>query len=182
MATVLLIAVAALALLVALLFAALVEMYRDLRQIRDAIGILDRPVNIDIGQVAGTHPSEYGLPRALDSAGAAIVLFLSERCATCLTLAAGLVKPMPLALWVVFETRTATSAAMLLERYGLTETETDGRVIADVGGEIAARMALHTTPVGFRVESGLITFATSVPSSRYLTSILPETFRLREAG
>jgi hypothetical protein len=179
MVTVLLIAVAVLALLVGLLFAALVEMYRDLRQVRDAIGILDRPVNIDIESVAGTRPGEYGLPRALDSAGTAIVLFLSERCATCHQLAAGLPKPLPAALWVVFEARTAASAAALLERYGLASHP---RVVTDAGGEIAASLGLHITPAGFRVENGVITFATSVPSTRYLTSILPETFRLREAG
>ena len=182
MVTVLLIAVGVMALFMTLLFAALVEMYRDLRQIRDAIGILDRPVNIDIGVVAGTHPSAYGLPRTLDSVGSALVLFLSERCATCQALAAGLAKPLPLALWIVFEGRTAESAAELLERYGLNEIASRGRVMADVGGEIAGRIGLHTTPVGFRVENGIITFATTVPSTRYLTSILPVTYRLREAG
>lgn len=179
MVTVLLIAVAALALLVALLFAALVEMYRDLRQVRDAIGILDRPINIDIGDVAGTRPGAHGLPKALDSAGNAILLFLSEKCATCHHLAAGLPKPLPPALWVVFEARTAASAAALLERYGIASHP---RVIPDAGGELAARLGLNITPAGFRIENGIITFATSVPSTRYLSSILPETFRLREAG
>lgn len=182
MATVALIAVAVLALFVAILFAALVEMFRDLRQVREAIGILDRPLNIDIGPVAGTHPSQYGLPRALDSAGVALVLFLSERCATCHTLAAGLPRPLPAALWIVFEARSTASAATLLDRYGLTELSTHGRLIVDVGSEIAGRMGLHTTPVGYRVESGTIVFATTVPSLRYLTSILPETLRLRAAG
>jgi len=182
MVTVLLIVVGLLALLVALLFAALVEMYRDIRQVRDALGILDRPLNVDIGEAAGARPSQFGLPRALDSAGSALVLFLTERCATCHTVAAGLPKPLPPALWVVFEARSEESAAALLERFGLTEFVAHGHVITDVEGEITGRLDLHIAPAGFRVEDGFFTYATSVPSTRYLKSILPETFRLREAG
>src|SRR5262245_35438570 len=47
-ATVALIAVAVLALLLAVLFGALLEMYRDVRQLRDALGILDRPLAVEI--------------------------------------------------------------------------------------------------------------------------------------
>ena len=182
MVAVLLIAVGLLALLVAVLFSALVEMYRDLRQVRDALGILDRPLNIDIGEAAGAHPSQFGLPRALDSAGAAIVLFLTERCTTCHAIAAGLSRPMPPDLWIVFEARSAESAAAVLERYGLTELASDGRVIPDIQGEIGGRLDVRIAPCGFRVENGRFTYATTVPSTRYLKSILPETFRLREAG
>lgn len=182
MAAVALIAAGVLALLVAVLFAALVEMYRDLQQIRDALGILDRPVDIDIAELAGTKPSTYGLPRALDSAAPALVLFLSERCATCHAIAAGLPRPIPPRLWVVLETRSASSAAALLEKYGLREAAAEGQVIVDADGAIADRIGLRVTPSGFRIEGGVFQFATSVPSTRYLQSILPETFRLRAAG
>src|SRR4051794_12056617 len=174
MVTVLLIVVGVLALLVAVLFAALVEMYRDLRQIRDTLGILDRPLNIDIGAAAGAHPSQFGLPHALDSAGAALVLFLTERCATCHAVASGLPRPLPPTLWVVFEARSADSAAALLGRYGLTEFIAHGHVLTDVEGEIGARLDLHIAPAGFRVENGRFSYATTVPSTRYLKSILPE--------
>ena len=71
---------------------------------------------------------------------------------------------------------------MFLNRYGLSETASSGRLMIDVGGEIAGHIGLQTTPVGFRVENGAITAATSVPSSRYLTSIVPEPIRLRQVG
>ena len=83
MATFALTAVGVLALFVAILFGALVEMFRDVRQMRDALGILDRPLNVDLGHVGGTRPSSHGLPRELDVQQSAIVLFLSERCETC---------------------------------------------------------------------------------------------------
>jgi len=181
MATVALIVVGVLALLMAVLFAALVEMYRDVRQIREAVGILDRPLDVEIGRVAGTRPGNYGLPRALDSATSALVLFLSDRCATCHALAAGFSKPLPSALWVVVDARNPETAADFLTRYGLSEAESSGRLLVDSGGEIAGRIGLQTTPVGFRIQDGVIASATSIPSSRYLTSILPEPIRLREA-
>lgn len=180
MATVALIAVALLTLIVFLLFGALLELYKDVRQLRDAVGILDRPLTVDIGHVAGTTPSSYGLPQAIDAAPSAIVLFLSERCATCHSLARGLLRPLPGGLWVVVEARDSSSAASFLNSSGLSGTSLSEQVVIDVAGEIARRIGLNTTPVGFRVERGLLTHATTVPSSRYLTSILPEPVRLRQ--
>jgi hypothetical protein len=180
MAAIALIAVSVLALLVAFLFAALVEMFRDVRQMRDAVGILDRPLPVELGDVAGTTPSAYGLPRALDNAASAIVLFLSERCGTCHTLASALPRSLPPELWVVVEGRTVESTSSFLERYALSASS-DGQVVADPEGEIARRIGLQTTPLGFRVDGGVFTYATSVPSSRYLNSIMPEPIRLKRA-
>jgi len=178
LATFALIAVGVLALFVAVLFGALVELFRDMRQMRDALGILDRPLNVDLGQVAGTRPSSHGLPGELDAQHSAIVLFLSERCETCRALAAALTWPLPNGLWVVIEARDAASAARFAEMYGFA----DERITIDVEGAIAISMGLNTSPVGFRVEHGVLTSATTVPSSRYLMSILPELVRLRGAG
>lgn len=178
MATVALIAVGVLALFVAVLFGALVEMFRDVRQIRDALGILDRPLGVDLGQVAGTRPSSHGLPPELDTQHRALVLFLSERCETCRALAAGLTRPLPNGLWVVLEAHDAASAAQFAEAYGLA----DERSTIDVDGAIAGSLGLRTSPVGFRVEHGVLASATTVPSARYLTSILPEPVRLGRAG
>ena len=54
MAAAALIAVGVLSLLVLVLFISLIELFRDVRQIRIALGILDRSVPIDIGSAAGT--------------------------------------------------------------------------------------------------------------------------------
>lgn len=174
MATFTLIAVAVLSLFIAVLFGALVELFRDVRQMRDALGILDRPLHIDLGLVAGTQPSRHGLPQELDSRQSAIVLFLSDRCETCRKLALGLSQPLPKGLWVVIEARNAESAAEFIEGNGLP---TKG-VVVDIEGAIARSVGLDTSPVGFRVENGLLVGASTVPSSRYLSSILPEPLRL----
>jgi hypothetical protein len=174
-ATFALIAVGALTLFVAVLFGALVELFRDVRQIRDAVGILDRPREVDLGDVAGTRPSSHGLPQELDALHSAIVLFLSERCGTCHALAAGLSGALPYRLWVVIEGRDTVGAARFAEEHGLSGE----RVTIDVEGAIAASMGLATAPVGFRVDDGIFTTATTVPSSRYLfSSLLQEPVRL----
>lgn len=167
-------AVGGLALLVFVLSGAVVELYRDVRQLRDVAGILDRPLDVDLGEVENARPSRFGLPEALDSAASAIVLFLSARCGTCHALASGLEGRLPNRLWVILEARSPDAAAEFLESYDLIPGSTDGRLLVDAGERIAKSIGLDTTPVGFRVENGRITNATTVPSLRYLTSIIPE--------
>lgn len=179
MATVALIAVGILALLVAVLFAALVELYRDVRQLRDVAGILDRPLTVEIGAVAGTPPSRHGLPAVLDGAASALVVFLSERCATCRALAASFDGSLPAGLWLVVDAADPLSAARFLEMHRLGAQVPGGRVIVDVSSAIARSIGLDTTPVGFRVDAGRITGATTIPSARYLSSVLPHPIRLK---
>jgi hypothetical protein len=174
--------VGALALLTFVLFGVVIELYRDVRQLREINGILDRPLDVDIAEVAGAQPSHLGLPAPLDSALSAIVLFLSDRCATCQTLAAGLSGALPPGLWIVLEARSPQSAEEFLSRYQFTAASTDRRLLVDVAGAIAERIGLRTTPVGFRVENGRLMSATTVPSRRYLSSILPNRVRLERSN
>lgn len=175
------VAVGVLALLTFVLFGVVVELYRDVQQLREINGVLDRPLDVDLGDVAGKAPSAYGLPRALDAVGSAIVLFLSDRCGTCHALAAGLHGTLPPGLWIVLEARSPQSTEEFLAKYALDAMSTDGRLCVDVAGAIAERIGLRTTPVGFRVESGRLVRATTVPSRRYLSSILPRTVRLERS-
>lgn len=178
MAAALMAAVGVLALLVFLLLGVVIELHRDVRQLREAAGILDRPLDVDLGNLRGARPSGYGLPSALDVVGSAIVLFLSDRCGTCHALAAGLGGSLPAGLWMVVEARSPRSAEEFLARYDLTSHSTEGRLLVDVAGEIARGLGLRTTPVGFRVEHGRFVSATTVPSRRYLSSILSDRVRL----
>lgn len=175
MAAIALIAVGALALLTFVLFWALVEMFRDVRQIRDALGILDRPLEVDIGPAAGTSPGSHGLPRQLDDAASALVLFLSDRCATCRILAATMGGALPAGLWIVVEAASDEAAAAFVEAYGLTPRLADGRVTVDSGGAVAGRLGLNMTPVAYRIENGTFKDAATVPSMRTLSSMVPNT-------
>jgi len=181
MAAALMVAVGVLAVLVFLLFAIVIELYRDVRQLREVAGILDRPLDVDLGDVAGTKPSAYGLPGALDSAASAIVLFLSDRCGTCQALAAGFRGALPTELWVVLEAASPRATQEFLASHRLTAASTGGRLLADAAGKIAEGIGLRTTPVAFRVDNGRIAGATTVPSTRYLSSILPNRVRLERS-
>jgi hypothetical protein len=174
-------AVAVLALLVFLLFGVVVELCRDVRQLREAAGILDRPLEVELEDVAGAKPSSFGLPRELDSVGSAVVLFLSDRCATCHSLAEGFAGTLPTGLWLVLEAKNPGSAEDFLASYGLTAETTGRRLTVDAAGEIARRLGLRTTPVGFRLHDGRFTSATTVPSRRYLSSIVPDRVRLERS-
>ena len=173
MAAIVLSAVGILSLLVFVLFSVLVEVFRDVRQIRDALGILDRPLTIDIGSAAGTPPSSYGLSRQLDDEPFALLLFLSDRCATCRVLAASLGGTLPAGLWIVVEAATSQAAAEFIEMFRMTPTSGDERVFVDPAGAVAGRLGLNMTPVGYRIENGVFTSAGTVPSMRYLASIIP---------
>jgi hypothetical protein len=170
--------VGVLSLVTFVLFGVVIELYRDVRQLREVNGILDRPLDVDIGDVMGAEPSRYGLPRSLDSVTAGLLLFLSDRCGTCHALAAGFNGVLPSGLWVVLEARSPESTEEFLARYGLTATTTGGRLWVDVAGRAADSIGLRTTPVAFRLENGRIAGATTVPSRRYLSSILPNRVRL----
>jgi hypothetical protein len=85
-------------------------------------------------------------------------------------------------LWVVVEARSAEAAEAFLDAYNLRTISHDGRVLVDVEGAIAMRLGLNMSPVGFRVEHGRIVSATTIPSPRYLASILPEPLRLRSVS
>ncbi len=182
MATALMVVVGVLAVLVFLLFGIVIELYRDVRQLREVAGILDRPLEVALGDVLGTKPSSHGLPGALDSAASAIVLFLSDRCATCHALAAAFGGALPAGLWIVLEAANPAAAEKFLASHGLTAASTEGRLCVDAAGSIAERIGLRTTPVGFRVDNGRLAGATTVPSTRYLSSILPNRVRLERSS
>lgn len=182
MAPALSLAVGLLGLLVFVLLGMVIELYRDVRQLREAAGILDRPLEVDLGDMHGALASSYGLPAYLDAAPALIVLFLSERCGTCHALAAGFDGRLPAGLQVVLEARDPASATDFLERYDLTAEATARNVLMDPGGRIGERMGLRTTPVGFFVEEGRFVRATTVPSRRYLATILPDRIQLEHSS
>jgi hypothetical protein len=81
----------------------------------------------------------------------------------------------------VLEARSPQSAQEFLDRYGFTATSAEGRLVVDAAGVVAERIGLRTTPVGFRVQDGRLVSATTVPSRRYLSSILPTRVRLERS-
>ncbi|QKW34521.1 hypothetical protein HUT06_11195 [Actinomadura sp. NAK00032] len=165
----LLILVCVLAALVFIAFSALVEMFHQLKQIREYLEIEDSPVLIDLGDAAGTVPSAAGLPAELDTAGRATVLFLSNKCRTCFTLAAALQgRVRPPGLWIVV-VPVLGDAAEFIDLFDLRGE----RVVLDEDEHVVNRLGIDATPAAVLVEDGRMVKAHSVPSSRQMFAALP---------
>ena len=84
-----------------LLFGALAEAYRDIRQLREYSGMLDKAAPVDLGQVRDALASDVGLDAALDRAVIATAVLLNDRCGTCRAIVASLNGAIPDGLWLV---------------------------------------------------------------------------------
>lgn len=164
----LLVALAILAVLLFLLLGAEIEMFRSLEQLREYSGAIDRPTRIDLGDAVGEKPSHYGLPEALDSTGSAVIVFLSDKCATCRTIAGALAGNMPPGLTVVVDSGGADSTRGLVVTRGLDPA----RTVIDLDRQIMSRLGLTVTPAGIVIENGRLARAATVPSTRQLYTIL----------
>ena len=102
MAVILSASVVILGALVFLLLGAQVEMYRTIEQLREHSGLIDQSIPISLSRV-GSRPSSVGLPGPLDSAVRGVVLLLSDKCATCRSIAASLDGALPQDLVLVVE-------------------------------------------------------------------------------
>lgn len=155
--------------LVFLLLGALVELYRSVEQLREHSGLLDRPRPVDLVS-SGIRPSTVGLPAHLDGVPGAVVLFLSDKCATCRSIAAALDGAVPRDVVLVLDAGGAAEAAggaELTLRYDLGE-----RVVVDHDRVIADRLGIRITPVAVVVEQGRLVRASTVPSTRQMYALL----------
>jgi hypothetical protein len=151
-----------------ILFGACVEMFRDIRQLRDALGILDRPIAMKL-PAEGEKPSAHGLPAALDTAAFELVLILSDLCGTCGTLLEAMSPGLPEGLLVLAEARTLERAQQWALGHGF---ELSDRFVFDEDERIALSLGVHSSPVAVFVLDGLIAGSTTVPSSRQLSNLL----------
>lgn len=159
--------VVVLAALVFLLLGAQIEMYRNIEQLRDYSGLIDRAVAVTIART-GERPSTVGLPAELDSAARAVVLLLSDKCATCRSIVASLDGAVPGDLVLVIEAEDPSKDNGLALSYNLDP----GRTVIDPTGRIGEGLGIQTTPVAVVVENGRFARATTVPSSRQLRALL----------
>jgi hypothetical protein len=173
--SVLFVAVAVLGVLVVLLLGSQVEMYRDIAQIREYAGLIDRPIPIELGSSKGVKPSEVGLPEHLDSATSAVVLFLSDRCATCRSIASAFGGVVPQGVQLVIEPGSAPPGAALAQSYGFRSDQ----VIVDWGRRITDRIGIEVTPAGIVVEQGRLVSASTLPSTRQVYSLMERVRTIR---
>lgn len=146
--------------------AALVEVFKQLAETRIALNLEDKP--IPLGLKSGElRTDEVGLPPGVAREPRAIVVFLSEKCVTCLTLAEGFRGESPAKVWFVIPHSPPPTMLM-----AMLESASD-RVVIDEGDEITSRIGLNTTPMVLSVEWGTITRAQAVSSLRQLRALIP---------
>lgn len=164
--TVLALVLASLALLVALFVAAaLVEIYEG-----TDVGFRDdHPVPVELGDAVGKQPSAFGLPAELDEGGG-VVLFVSPSCPACYDLVGSVAKRMPEGLHLVVAATSADLAREWLHGLGAPVE----RCTIDADHRIVGSLGLQGTPVALAVERGLVSGATSVPSAKWLRSLMEE--------
>lgn len=145
-----------------------VELLRAVEQIRAHIGLEDKPTLLDIGSSVGQQPSSFGLPQVLDDIDRAVVLILSDRCASCRAIAAEISGDVPDDVFILLEEgRREDLGKSLQVRYDLPPS----RTIIDYGGGIAGRLGVDTTPAGVVVRQGRVVSAQTIPSARRIVEL-----------
>lgn len=167
---VVLVVVVILAIAVAILFGTQVELFRDMRQVRELTGFLDTPLEVDLGAVQGLHPRSIGLPEwASGSPESALIVILSDSCATCRSLAASLSSAVPPHVQIVLS-NPGRRESELAEVWDLGPN-----CLTDSDGAIASALGLDITPAGIEISHNKLVRAQSIPSVRQLHSLIDRT-------
>jgi len=148
----------------------LIEMVRQVAQLRHRLNLDDRPMFASLGEQAGQPVPDFAANRlGLDRVAAAtIVLFLSTDCTTCQLVATELesvrasLSGMPTVTAVV-EGRSGRDVGEFLRESGLAD---DGVVRDD--GELGNRLGLRTRPLAVAVRDGIFTEAAIVRNGSQL--------------
>jgi hypothetical protein len=156
-----------LAVVLAVVCAALVEVFRQLAEIRASLNLDDRALPLGLLNM-DVSVTEIGLPEELATAPEVIVVFLSTKCATCLSIAEAFRGGAPSSVWFALQSDEAglTKLTAPLER-------SSDRIVADVGGKIASRIGLDVTPSVLTVQYGQIVRAQAVSSVRQVLAAVP---------
>jgi hypothetical protein len=165
-----------------LLFGALAEAYRDIRQLREQTGALDVAMPIDLGAARGAVPSRFGLHEELDSAVRAVVIFLESRCGTCRLIVNSLNGGIPKGMWLVVIAESPAAAIEWLTGAGFEESTLESdRVMVVSAEDMDQHLGVTVTPMALEIEHGQLVRAKSIPSVRQFYNTVPTTFRLAPA-
>lgn len=152
--------------------AAVVELFRDLDQVRQLSGYVDTPGELDLPSALGRGLPELGFPVGwADLDG--LVAVLSPTCAMCYALGEHLARNPAPAARVLFTNGSQRDHHRFCADTGLAP---DG-VLFDDGGRIADALGLRLSPAALVVEAGVVARAASVPSPRALRSLLASSSR-----
>lgn len=177
--SILLVIVALLAVGEFLLFGALAESYRDIRQLREYFGMIDKPAPIDLGASRDKIPSHSGMHPELDSAAHAVVVYLESRCGTCRSIVSSLNGGIPNGMWLIIIAESADAAfEWLAEAQIAKDSVSAGRVMVASAQEVEHHLGVRVTPLAIEIENGRLARAKTVPSVRQFYAMVPITLSL----
>jgi hypothetical protein len=158
---------AILALFLLVLFGALVELHRQVLQLRQNAGLVDRsrPVEFNPDVSLSSLPIP-GLAR--EAAERSAILLLSDRCTTCAEVAQSLGPKESSRLITLVESRSPASAADWMSQIGLQHSAT---VLYDEDGRIAETLGVSVTPAIVKFDGLAPVEAATVPSGRQLAKV-----------
>ncbi len=164
-----------------LLFGALAEAYRDIRQLREASGLLDTPMPVDLGHLAGRAPSSCGLDSDLDLAVGAVTVFLEKHCNTCNMILRGLKGSIPAGMWLVIISESVDDAVAWLRESGIA-LGADGldrhRLAVLSRQQVESSFGEVVTPLAVEIQNGRLMWARTVPSVRQFYALVPPVLSL----
>jgi hypothetical protein len=181
--TVLFLLVAVLAVGEFLLFGALAEAYRDIRQLREHGGVVDTPVPVDLGGHLGSMASSVGMAADLDLSSRTTVVYLDKRCGTCQMIMASLGGGIPSGLWLSVIADSAQEAYEWLGEAGIAQnSEAAARVMVTTPANAEKHLGIQSTPLAIELEHGRVARAKTVPSVRQFYALVPHRPSLKTAG
>lgn len=155
---------------VALLAAGLVEVYAELRQVRDVLRMQDEPLRVSLdtlGREVAELVPDPPEPLRLDLVRPNYVLVLSNSCSICHTIGSGLASsstPWASALTVLVASDSENGGNEFASAVGL---DSKG-VFIDNQGKYAKQLGVDSSPTVVRVERGRLTAAANLTSLRQL--------------
>lgn len=165
-----------------LLFGALAEAYRDIRQLREYNGALDKPVPVDLAEHLGSEASSVGMSPDLDLRPRATVVYLDRRCGTCQMIMSSLGGGIPNGLWLSVIADSAEEAATWLAEGGIKEgSESADRVMVATPADVEKHLGALVTPLAIEIEHGRLARAKTVPSVRQFYALLPTQLSVKPA-
>lgn len=168
MTTVLVVIVGLVAVLMFVLLGAQMELFEQVKQIRKFLDLEDRVTHLDL-ELVGAKPSQVGLPSVLDEVASGVILLLSNKCATCQTLATTMQGGrIPSNTWILVVPVTGDGSDFL----GAYDLQGD-RVLVDRNELIVGRLGINVTPAAIFVQDGRLLRAQTVPSVRHLRTLHP---------
>jgi hypothetical protein len=149
--------------------AALVEVFRQLQELRSQSGLEDEPMALDIRSGELTT-SEIGLPEDVARLPEAIVVFLHARCGTCRMVADAFRGGAPESVWFVIPAEDVEGT-----RAFRSLAEATNRVIAEHDDGISDALGMDVAPAVVTVQYGVVQRGLGVSTAKQVLALVPAT-------